>query len=124
MLEKLLKETGIYWQDFDNRENLKKKIEHDPESIILAVENETVIGVVFLVYDPWCPYILHLAVDSRHISKGVGSILFRTAEERLKARGAKFVTGFVKEMNPKALEFCIRRGYKVYNKVYFGGKKL
>ena len=90
-LGKLLRETGVLWQSVDKRENLKKKIEKDEESIIVAEKNGKIIGAVFFVYDPWSSYILHLAVDSEHRNKGIGSILFQVAEQRLRARGKDFV---------------------------------
>ena len=121
-VEELLKKSGIYWPAYDRREILKKKIDNDPESIIVAEENGKVVGTIFFVYDPWSSYILHLAVDAEHRNKGIGTRLFQTAEQRLKARGKKIVAGFIKEENESVLDYCKKRGYYVSGKVFFMNK--
>ena len=52
--EQLLKNIGIYYEPLDTRDILKKKIEHDPEAILVAEENGRLVGTVFILYDPWC----------------------------------------------------------------------
>ena len=123
-VHKLLKETNVKWSSVDNRENFKKKIEQDPESIIVAEENGHIIGTVFIVYDAWSSFILHLAVDEKHRNRGIGSVLFQVAEQRLRARGKDFAFGFIKEENQKVLEYCKKRGCSAGDKIYFMGKKL
>ena len=122
-LIKLLEESGVIWKLTDNRESLNKKIEFEPESIIVAEEEGKIIGTIFLIFDPWCSFIHHAAVDKDYRRKGIGDILGQMAEQRLKARGAKVVCGFVKEGNPELLEIYKRRGCSA-SKVFFMIKSL
>lgn len=123
-LDRLLTEAGIKWVSIDKREIFKKKIEQDPESIIVAEEDKKIIGTIFFVYDAWAPYILHLAVDSNHREKGIGSILFQTAEQRLRARKTETVFGIIREENQKVLKYCTKKGYNALAKVYHMIKKF
>lgn len=123
-LEKLLKDAGIYSPVFDSRKNFKKKVDYEPDSIILVEENGKIIGTVFIVYDPWNPWILHLAVDKEYRKKGIGSLLFEVAEKRIKARGNSGVTGFVPEQKKEVVEFCKKRGYAIAYKSSYMVKKL
>lgn len=123
-VDKLLKETGVKWYSVDNRENFRKKIKQDPESIIVAEEDGNIVGTIFVVYDPWSSFILHLAVDENHRKKGLGGILFQIVEQRLRTRDKDFAFGFIKEDNKEVLEYCKKKGYSPVNKVHFMSKRL
>ena len=123
-VEKLLKDSKIYWPNRDKREIIKSKINKYPESIILAEEDDHIIGVVFIVYDTWISFVLHLAVDSMHRKKGVGGILFQIAEQRLKAKGVHITAGFIDAQNKEVLEYCKKRGWFISGNVYFINKNL
>lgn len=115
-LEQLLKDTGLYYESVDKKEIFKKKIEHDSESIIIAEDDDKIIGTVFIIYDPWNPCIYHLGVHPDYRNKGIGNKLMDEAEGRLIARGSEITTLFVDEENQKAIEFYKNRRWKVCNK--------
>jgi len=122
-LERLLKITKIYYAPLDKRYILKKKIEHDPESIIIAEDGENIIGTVFIIYDPWNSFVYHLAVHPDHRGRGLANKLMDEAEGRLKARGMNRPTLFVEEENP-SVEFYKKRGWFVLYKVFCMEKVL
>lgn len=112
-LEQLLKDTGIYYQALDKKNILKKKIDYDPESIIVAEDNKKICGTVFIIYDPWAPFIFHLGVHPDYQRKGLGSKLMEKAEGILKERGTIIPTLFVEEENQEVVDFYKKRGWKV-----------
>lgn len=115
-LEQLLKDTGLYYKSLDKKNIFKKKIEHDPDSIIIAEYNKKIVGTVFVIYDPWNSCIYHLGVHPDYRNKGIGNKLMDEAEKRLKAKGIEKITLFVDEENHKAIEFYKKRSWKICNK--------
>lgn len=117
-LRHVLEVSGIYNKYLDTKEIFKRKIENDPESIIIAEEKGIVIGCIFLIDDFWNPFIMHLAVHPDYRNKGVGSILCQIAEQRLRARGNIAVSCFVEESNKKNLDFFAKKGMNVKRSIY------
>lgn len=123
-LEQVLKADGVYYLPLDKRDIFKKKIEHDPESILIAEEEGKIIGTVFIIYDPWNAFIYHLDVHPDYRKKGVGTKLMEKAEEILKKRGMARPTLFVEEDNAKVIDFYKKRGWFVLYKVFCLEKNL
>ncbi len=123
-LLKLMKVSGIYYKHYDSRKMIKKKIEADPESIIIIENKEKLVSCVFIIYDPWSSYIYHLGVHPDYQGRGLGNKLMDEAERILKMRGTNPITIFVRENNSEALGFYRKRGYKGKSKCYDLEKKL
>lgn len=117
-LEQLLKDIGIYYESLDKKDILKKKIGYDPESILVAEDGDRLCGTVFLIYDPWAPFIFHLGVHPDYREKGIATKLMEEAEEVIKKRGAVSSTLFVEEDNEKVVDFYKKRGWQVVYKVF------
>lgn len=122
--EQLLKDIGIYYEPLDRRDIFKKKIEHDPEALLVAEENGRLIGTVFILYDPWSSFIYHLGVHPDYRRQGVANKLMDEAEEILKARGINRPTLFVEEDNKQVVELYEKRGWFVLYKVFCMEKEL
>ena len=110
-LESLLKQCDLFDETYDNRVMIKKKIEHDPESIIVAKDSGNIVGSVFIIYDPWSSFIYRLGVHPDYRNQGLGKRLMETAEERLYTKGTNPITIFVLPDNKRVLEFYKRIGY-------------
>lgn len=123
-LKQLLISTNVFYEPLDTQEIFRKKIEHDPESIILAVEDDKVIGTVFIVYDPWNSFIFRLGVHPNYQGRGIANALMEEAEQRLKSRGMVRPTLFVEEDNTEVLGFYKRRDWFVLYKVFCLEKDL
>ncbi|MEK6952225.1 MAG: GNAT family N-acetyltransferase [Nanoarchaeota archaeon] len=123
-LVELLKATENYYEPLDTRENLKIKIGHDPNSIIVLEDDNKLVGTVFICYDPWCSFIYHLSVHPNYQKKGLGSKLMDEAEKRLKEAGIRRPTLFVTEKNQQVIEFYKKRGWSVMGKVFDMEKEL
>lgn len=115
-LKEVLVSSGVYYEDTDKEEHIEAKLEHDPNSIIVARDEGNIIGTVFTIYDPWNPFIFHLGVKTEYEKKGIGSMLMQEAEKRILERGCPEMTIFVTEGNEKVHQFYQKRGWRViYN---------
>lgn len=96
----------------DSQQNLQKKIQLDPESIIVAVHNHTIVGSAYIMYDGVFAFIFRLVVQKECQKKGIGSQLLAEAEARLKKKGAQRVAIWVLEPKlPFLKNFYEKRGY-------------
>lgn len=122
-LKQLLIDTNVFYEPLDTQEIFQKKIEHDPESIILAEQDHKIVGTVFIVYDPWNSFVFRLGVHPEYQGQGIANILMDEAENRFKSRGMERPTLFVEEENEAALGFHEKRGWSVLYKVFCLEKK-
>jgi len=122
--EQLLKDIGIYYEIIDKREILQKKIQYDPESILVAEDRGRLIGTVYILYDPWGSLIYHLGVHPDYRRKGLGNKLMDEAEGKLKARGINRAILFVEENNEQVVEFYQKRGWFILEKAFYMEKEL
>ncbi len=123
-VKKNLEEGDLFYDKTDTPEALQRKIERDPESIIVAEEEGEVVGNVFLVEDGWMPWIFRLAVRQDYQERGIGSLLMDEAERRLKARGYGLIGLFVNESHPDVQEWYQKRGHELGGLYRFMGKGL
>ena len=121
---KILQEGNLYDETWEARENLKRKIERDPQSILVAVDNNTIIGCVFIVEDGWNGFIWRLCVKESHRKKGVGLLLMQKAEEIIKQRGIKESSIFVDPKNETLQEWYKKQNYIKASNWTFMYKKL
>ncbi len=112
-LEQLLKDAGIYYEPRDTKEIFKKCIEYDSESIIVAEDNDKLIGTAFVQYDYIFPRVYRLGVHPDYKNREVANKLADEAEKRLKARGIGKNTIYVGKENSEEAEFWKKRGWKV-----------
>ena len=115
-LETLLKKAGVYYEPLDREDIIRKKIEYDPSSIIIAQESGQIIGTVFIIYDPWLSFVYHLGVHPQHRGKGAADSLMNEAEKILSERGVRIATLFIEEGNEKSIDFYKRRAWNVMYK--------
>ena len=94
-VKRILQETELYYRPCDLKENLKRKIERDPQSILVAIDGNQIIGCVFISEDGWSGFIWRLCVQESHRKNGIGSMLLQKAEEIINNRGINEVSIFV-----------------------------
>ncbi len=123
-LVNLLKVSNLYSEKVDKRAIYKRKIEYDPDSMIIFEDNGKVVGCIFIVYDPWSSYVYHLGVHPEYKNRGIGSTLLEEAERRLKSRGIEMATAFIGESNDISYQFFTKRGWSSQGKVFDMEKDL
>jgi len=119
-----LQEGGLYNKDCDKRERLRKKVQKDPNSIIVAIVDGKVVGNVYIVAEPWCAFIFRLAVRKKYGKQGIGSLLLEEAEKMLRKTGVKWVSVFVEDAKEDLKGYYSKRGYEAAKKYRCMDKNL
>ena len=119
-----LKEGNLYDSVWENQKNLKRKIKRDPESILLAIHDNKIIGCVFIVEDGWNAFIWRLSVRKKYRRQGIGKMLMQKAEEIIKKRGIKESSIFVDTKNEHLKQWYKKQGYLKTSNYTFFYKKL
>lgn len=110
-VKNILVESDIFDSDMDKNEILKNKIKKDPNSILVAEENE-IIGCIYIINDEWFGGVFRLAVKECHRGKDVGKQLLEKAEQYLKSKGHSQIMLFVNNKFDKLIEWYKKQGYK------------
>jgi ribosomal protein S18 acetylase RimI-like enzyme len=85
---------------------------HDPSALIVAEENQLVVGSVVAAWDGWRGSIYRLVVAPSQRCRGLGSQLLRAAEARLSALRAVRVQAIVVESEAQAMAFWRESGWE------------
>jgi len=112
-LERILKKTDLYESEFDQRENYKHQIEYDPKSILIATEDNKILGGVISLYNPFASFIFHLCVDPEYQNKSIGTKLMDEAERNLLKRGVAMPVIYVDKENEKVTNFYKKRHWEI-----------
>lgn len=111
-VKQLYIDGDLYYEPFDSFERLQEKISRDPNSILLALESDKVVGTVSLMEDGRMAFIFRLAVDPEYRNKGIGKALMEEAEKELFKRGYPEINILVEEENMGLQEYYERQGYE------------
>lgn len=116
----ILKDSDLFDEVWDSKENLNSIINKNPQSIQVIEEKGKVIGNIFIIsYGKKVSYLFRLAVKKEFREKGVGSALIKKAEEIIKQQGATEVGFYVDSKNINLQEYYIKRGFKISPKSYY-----
>jgi ribosomal protein S18 acetylase RimI-like enzyme len=116
--------AGLVLRPGDELEDVKLKLQRDPELFLVAELDDRIIGSVIGGWDGRRGWIYHLAVDPKHQRKGVGLGLVREVERRLIAKGAKKVNAQVYKWNEQSSKFFKAIGYEAQPDLIMIGKQL
>lgn len=108
----LLKDTNLYFESCDQPYSVNTKSIEDPESIVVAVIDDKIVGCAFIVTEPWANIIYHAAVNSDFRGKGIGKALLEYSENLIKARGGIQVAMYVMSENVEVVKGLKLKGYK------------
>ncbi len=120
----ILKEGDLFDNTWESRENLKRKIKRDPQSILIAEDNKKVVGCVLIVEDGWNGFIWRLCVKKSNRKQGIGVLLMEKAEEIIKERGIKESSIFVDPKNQDLKDWYNKQKYEKGKDWTFMFKKL
>jgi len=96
----------------DTPEEIKKKIERDPDLFLVAEQDDQIIGTVIGGFDGRRGMVYHLAIDQNHRRRGIGSALLARVENRLQAKGCLKVYLLVLDDNISAKNFYEECGWQ------------
>jgi ribosomal protein S18 acetylase RimI-like enzyme len=96
------------------------KIAFQPDLLLLAVEDDRVIGSIMAGYDGHRGWLYSVAVRYDVRRNGVGTALVRQAEQALRALGCGKINLQVRAMNEGVVTFYEGLGYVVEERVGMG----
>ncbi|HXZ90848.1 MAG TPA: GNAT family acetyltransferase [Candidatus Dormibacteraeota bacterium] len=120
----LWKEAGLVLRPGDDLDDIRLKLERDPDMFLLAMEGSEVVGCVMGGWDGRRGWIYHLAVRPSHRRQGIAKALIRELEVRLEAKGAKRLNAQVYRSNTASLRFFSECGFEVRSDLVMIGKAL
>jgi len=107
----ILEEGKLFYEQIDNAGALEKKIKQAPDTIIVAIEEERVVGTVVIIPD-FFPFLFRLAVHPDFRKRGIGRQLMQRGEEILKSKGYDHVNILVASNDLELQEYYERQGYE------------
>ena len=116
--------AGLIFRPGDELEDVKLKLQRDPDLFLVAEQNDEIVGSVIGGWDGRRGWIYHLAVRPEHQRKKIGAELVREVEKRLAARGAKKVNAQVYKWNERSSAFFKAIGYESQPDLIMIGKQL
>src|SRR6266567_7016202 len=120
----LWKLAGLTIRPGDERDDVRLKLQRDPELFLVAEENGEIVGTVMGAWDGRRGWIYHLAVRPNQQRKRIGTSLLGEVENRLLAIGAKKVNAQVYSSNHRSLDFFKAAGYQAQPDLVMIGKYL
>ena len=108
----------------DSKEGIDKFLKRNPDTCFVAIDNETIIGVIMVGNDGRRGYIYHTSVDPNYRMKGIGKTLVNTALDALFKLGINKVALVVFERNRTGNEFWEKVGFTKRNDLVYRNKTL
>lgn len=104
-------ESGMNVGISDTPEEIKKKLERDPDLFLVAEKSGEIIGTIIGGFDGRRGLIYHLAVRHDLRRQGIGQALLQEVEQRLKAKGCIKCLLLVLQDNEGAKRFYEESGW-------------
>jgi ribosomal protein S18 acetylase RimI-like enzyme len=95
----------------DSADAVRRLVARDPEALILAVDNDVVVGSVIVGWDGWRCHLYRLAVAPTHRRQGIGRELVARAEARFASYGGTRADAMVLDDNDQAHRVWATAGY-------------
>lgn len=117
-------DAGLELRPGDELEDIKLKLQRDPDLFLVAEQDDRIVGSVIGGWDGRRGWIYHLAVRPDHQRKGIGVALVQEVEKRLIGKGAMIVNAQVHKVNEKSAKFFQAMGYETRSHLVMIGKQL
>ena len=111
---------GIHLRRSDEREEIVKKLQRDPDLFLVAEAGGHIIGSVIGGFDGRRGMVYHLAVDGAYRKNGIGTKLMNELEKRMKIKGCIRSYLLVTRENLEAARFYESRGWEQMDILIFG----
>ena len=105
-------ECGFQITKSDNREEVKKFIEKNPTTSLVAVVETGIAGSILGGFDGRRGLVHHLSVRNEYRKRGFGKALINALEDEFKKIGVVKMSFWVKMDNLKVVDFYKSCGYE------------
>jgi ribosomal protein S18 acetylase RimI-like enzyme len=97
----------------DDEGALETMLSRDAGALLLACDDGHIVGSIIAAWDGWRANLYRLAVLEAYRRTGVGALLLREAERRLRGLGARRISALVEIDNETGRVFWESQGYAV-----------
>lgn len=108
----------------DSKEGIAAFLKRNPETCFIALDGETVTGVILCGHDGRRGYIYHTVVRSSCRKQGIGTALINATVAALQKEGITRVCLNVTESNEDGKRFWINRGWEKKDFLGFYSKSI
>lgn len=108
----------------DSKEGIEKYLNRNPETCIVAVVENEIVGVILSGHDGRRGYIYHTSVKETSRKNGVGKALVNAAMEVLKAEGINKVALVAFNTNELGNSFWEAQGFEERKDLVYRNKSL
>ena len=108
----------------DSKEELRRKLERDPDLFLVAEEESKIVGVVIGGWDGRRGWIYRLAVDPRFRRRRIARKMLLEVERRMRKKGVPRVHALVFNWNAPSLNLFESSGYEKQSNLVVVGKSL
>jgi ribosomal protein S18 acetylase RimI-like enzyme len=105
------REAGLTIKPSDTLPELRKVVDRNPGTFLVAEEEGTVVGTVIGAWDGRRAWVYHLAVLPAARGRGTGRMLMEELERRLRAIGATKLNLLIEPGNAAVGDFYRKLGY-------------
>lgn len=105
------REAGLTIKPSDTLPELRKLVERNPGTFLVAEEEGTVVGTVIGAWDGRRAWVYHLAVLPAARGRGMGRTLMEELERRMRAVGAPKLNLLIEAGNAGVADFYRKLGY-------------
>ena len=117
-------EKGVRFNRSDAPEELKKKLDRDPDLFLVAETNGTIVGTVMGGFDGRRGMLYHLAVAASYRRRGIAGKLMTEVERRLIVKGCLKCYLLVHADNDEARAFYKQSDWDQLDDLVIFGKEL
>ena len=108
----------------DSREGIERLLRRNPNTSFVAMDGDTLAGVILAGQDGRRGYIYHMCVAEPYRRQGLGSELVNRCLAALKAEGINKVALLVFNRNEAGNAFWEAQGFTVRNDIAYRNKAL
>jgi ribosomal protein S18 acetylase RimI-like enzyme len=111
---------GVQVRRSDQPEEIRKKMQRDPDLFLVAERAGEIVGTVMGGFDGRRGMVYHLAVRHELRKQGIGAVLMEELEARLRAKGCIRSYLLVTTENENAARFYEQRGWERMDLFVYG----
>ena len=108
----------------DPNKDIDRKLKVNDNLFLIVEFNKVIIGSAMIGYDGHRGSLYYLAVDPKHLRKGVGEMLMKEIEKKLIEVGCPKINIFIRNSNVEVKEFYQSIDYKEQDCLVYGKRLI